>query len=75
MGFISWGCGTPFKRARRECNGLESPAKEGDSPVREASSSPGSIPSRAGHVKPSPNLWSPFHKAKYQLSTDSEPVP
>ena len=31
--------------------------------------------SRAGHVKPRPNPWSPFHKAEYVLPTDSEQVP
>ena len=31
--------------------------------------------SRAGHVKPGLNLGRPLSKAKYERSTDSEPVP
>ena len=46
-------------------NGLERPAKGGDSPVPEATLDIGGIPSRAGHVKPCLNLGGPPSKAKY----------
>ena len=55
---------------------LESGAKEGDSPVGEmAESSWTGHPSTMGHVESCGNLGGPSPKAKYYLSTDSEPVP
>jgi hypothetical protein len=33
------------------------------------------FPSTTGHVKPRGNLGGPPSKAKYYLTTDSEPVP
>jgi hypothetical protein len=56
-------------------NGLESPAIDGDSPVGEGAKSSRGIPSSAGHVKPGAKQGGPSSKAKYYLSTDSEPVP
>ena len=54
-------------------NGLERPAKEGDSPVRERDAVPfGNIPSNACHGKTGVNLCGPSHKAKYSSETDSE---
>ena len=50
---------------RSERKGLERPAIEGDSPVREAKFLAVEHPSRAGHVKPRPNPWGPSHKAEY----------
>ena len=49
-----------------ERKGLERPAAEGDSPVREAGLPAVEHPSRAGHVKPRPNPWGPSHKAEYR---------
>ena len=49
-----------------ERKGLERPAIEGDSPVREAGPPAVEHPSRAGHVKPRPNPWGPSHKAEYR---------
>jgi len=55
---------------------LESGAKEGDSPVGEIlESSWTGHPSTMGHEKSCGNLGGPSPKAKYYLSTDSEPVP
>jgi len=34
---------------------------------------PDRYPSRVGHVKPGLNLRGPSRKAKYQMTTDSEP--
>ena len=50
-------------------------AAEGESPVHESVMKPGSILSRAGHVKSCPNPRGPSRKAKYSRETDSEPVP
>ena len=52
-------------------NGMERPAKEGDSPVIEMSSGLRSIPSRTAHVKRRLNPGGPPSKAKYCLVTDS----
>jgi hypothetical protein len=55
---------------------LESGAVVGDSPVGEMSESPWTgHPSTMGHVESCGNLGGPSPKAKYYLSTDSEPVP
>ena len=54
---------------------MESPAKEGDSPVRENSTIFIWNLSRAGHVKPCLKLGGPPSKAKYELMTDSVEVP
>ena len=56
-------------------NGLESPAKEGDSPVRENPKLSSGILSTAGHVEPCGNPGGPPSKAKYYSTTDSELVP
>ena len=55
---------------------LERPAIEGDSPVGESEHISWRIfPSRTGHEEPCLNLGGPSSKAKYVLTTDSEPVP
>jgi hypothetical protein len=54
---------------------LEKPTIAGKSPVAEALSSPRCTLSTTGHVKPRGNLGGPPPKAKYYLTTDSEPVP
>ena len=56
-------------------NGLERPARDGDSPVDETLKSSRRFPSTTGHEKPCGNLGGPSSKAKYYLATDSEPVP
>jgi hypothetical protein len=56
-------------------NGMEWPARDGDSPVIEMESDPSLYPSTAGHVKSGGNLGGPSSKAKYYSSTDSELVP
>ena len=58
-----------------QSNGLESPAIDGDSPVDEDAKSSRGIPSTTRHEKPRGNLGGPSSKAKYYLTTDSEPVP
>ena len=58
-----------------ERNGLESPALEGDSPLREAVRGHGGILSSAGHVKSCANPPGPSGKAKYSRETDSVRVP
>ena len=50
-------------------------AKEGDSPVDEIDKPPEQLPSTAGHVESRGKLGGPSSKAKYYLTTDSEPVP
>src|SRR3954447_14032696 len=52
---------------------LESGTRAGDSPVGDIVSSPIRYPSRVGHVKPGPNRRGPSRKAKYSMTTDSEP--
>ena len=54
---------------------MEWPARDGDSPVSESSSSPSEYPSTAGHVQSGGNPRRPFRKAKYSSLTDSELVP
>ena len=51
---------------------LERRAKDGESPVSENSTSPMSILSSTGHVKPGVKSRRPRRKAKYKLFTDSE---
>jgi hypothetical protein len=53
---------------------LESGTVEGESPVGERKSSPGTLPSSAGLVESGVNSGGPPSKAKYLLATDSEPV-
>ena len=53
---------------------MESSTIEGDSPVRESESTPGRYLSRSSHVEPRLNRRGPSRKAKYSLTTDSEPV-
>lgn len=50
---------------------MESPAKEGESPVDGNQDPLRSIPSTAGHVEPGVNLGGPPPKAKYNPATDS----
>ena len=52
---------------------LESGTKAGDSPVGEDADAPNRYPSRVGHVKPGLNRRGPSRKAKYSMTTDSEP--
>src|SRR3954469_12119482 len=52
---------------------LESGTRAGDSPVGKGGSSPNRYPSRVGHVKPGLNRRGPSRKAKYPMTTDSEP--
>ena len=67
MRFTAWGSGAPpLDAGGRERTRLESRAAEGESPVREAPPPHRGTPSRPGHVKPRPNPWSPFHKARYR---------
>jgi hypothetical protein len=56
-------------------SGLEKPAIDGYSPVRENQSTPMGILSKAGHVKPCLKSGGPPSKAKYEQMTDSEQVP
>ena len=52
------------------------PAAAGDSPVREPRPDGATRSlSRAGHVKPGPNLGGPPSKPEYYPVTDSAPVP
>ena len=52
------------------------PAAAGDSPVREPRPDGATrFLSRAGHVKPGPNLGGPPSKPEYYPVTDSAPVP
>ena len=55
-------------------NGLESSAKEGESPVQVSLLCDSSILSMAGHEESCQNLPGPPGKAKYYQETDSEPV-
>ena len=55
-------------------NGLESSAKEGESPVQVSLLCDSSILSMAGHEESCQNLPGPPGKAKYSQETDSEPV-
>jgi hypothetical protein len=55
---------------------MESPAIDGDSPVDETVKILFlKFPSSVGHVKSCVNPGGPPPKAKYYLTTDSEPVP
>ena len=56
-------------------NGMEWPARDGDSPVIEIEADRSRYPSTAGHVQSGGNLGGPSSKAKYYSSTDSERVP
>ena len=48
---------------------------EGETPVSESLRQPTGIQSTLGHVKPRGKQGGPPSKAKYYLTTDSEPVP
>jgi len=56
-------------------NGMEIPAKEGERPVAERDPGAFGIPSSTMHVKLRVNPRRPRRKAKYSMTTDSEPVP
>ena len=56
-------------------NGMEWPARDGDSPVIENAPDSSRYPSTAGHVQSGGNLGGPSSKAKYSSMTDSEQVP
>ena len=57
-------------------SGLERPARQGESPVRETLSRLWlRYLSTAGHEKPRRNLGGPPSKATYSSVTDSAPVP
>ena len=56
-------------------NGLESSAKEGESPVQVSLLCDSSILSMAGHEESCLKQPGPPGKAKYSQETDSEPVP
>ena len=65
--------GRGFDKRSSYWKGLERPAIEGDSPVRENEIvSLGSVPSTACHGKTGGNLGRPWSKAKYSSETDSE---
>ena len=50
---------------------MERPAREGESPVSEMSSSARNFPSTMGSEDPCGNLGAPSSKAKYKYVTDS----
>ena len=52
---------------------LENGTRAGESPVGTGSGPPIRYPSRVGHVKPGLNRRGPSCKAKYAMTTDSEP--
>src|SRR5690349_21559000 len=52
---------------------LERRAAAGESPVGDIASGPSRYPSRVGHEKPGLNPRGPSRKAKYLMTTDSEP--
>ena len=54
---------------------MESSGIEGETPVIEIRQDPRVFLSNTAHVKRRMNLCGPPHKAKYDLSTDSELVP
>ena len=56
-------------------NGLESPAKAGDSPLQVSLLHFSGILSSAEHEEFRMNQPGPSGKAKYSIETDSEPVP
>jgi hypothetical protein len=56
-------------------NGMEWPARDGDSPVIEIRADLSRYPSIAGHVQSGENPRGPSRKAKYYWLTDSEQVP
>ena len=56
-------------------NGLESPAIDGESPVRVRCFHPSGILSNAEHEEFCAKQRGPSRKAKYSRETDSEPVP
>ena len=56
-------------------NGLESSAKEGESPVQVSLLCDSSILSMAGHEETCQKQPGPPGKAKYSQETDSGPVP
>ena len=48
-----------------ETNGMERPARDGESPVVEIGADPSRYPSIAGHVQSGENPRGPSRKAKY----------
>ena len=70
-----WGCRTNGRGADVRGSGLERPTTGGDSPVPEDVKLDSWHLSTTGHVKSGGNLGGPPSKAKYSMSTDSEPVP
>ena len=54
-------------------NGMERPARDGESPVVDIETDSSRYPSIAGHVQSGENPRGPSRKAKYFLATDSEP--
>lgn len=70
--------GPPPPGAAREGepNGMGRPAAQGEGPVGAPHrADPEPVPSRAGHVKPGPNLGGPPSKPEHSPVTDSVPVP
>ena len=64
------------QKPRRQRNGLGRPARQGESPVREAAAAADSrSQSSAGHVKPGAKQGGPPSKAEHSPATDSEQVP
>src|SRR3954451_14753521 len=61
------GCGSGSRSP------LERGTGAGESPVGDIAGGPSRYPSRVGHVEPGPNRRGPSRKAKYQVTTDSEP--
>ena len=59
----------------RYVNRLERRTTEGDSPVTESESALAGHPSNVWHVKSGVNFGGPPSKAKYDILSDSEPVP
>ena len=56
-------------------NGMERPARDGDSPVIGIEADSSRYLSTTGHVQSGGNLGGPSSKPKYSCATDSEPVP
>src|SRR5699024_12538474 len=65
----------PYTTLFRSSNGLERPARGGNSPVGERHYAVRCILSTAEHEEFRRNPGGPSPKAKYSLVTDSEPVP
>ncbi len=70
------GAAAPGRRSGWGAERHGRPAAAGDSPVREPRPDGATRSlSRAGHVKPGPNLGGPPSKPEYYPVTDSAPVP